>query len=48
MRINPVFYVVLLELVPYNIPIIILDLSNKNKTIEYEVEDVINYFIQNG
>ncbi len=45
MYINLVFYVVLLELVPYNIPIIILDLLNKNETIEYEVEDVINYSI---
>ncbi len=41
-RINLVFYVVLLELVPYDVPIIIPDLLNKNKTIKYEVEDVIN------
>ncbi len=42
MRINLVFYVALLEPAPYNTPIIIPDLLDKNKTIEYEVEDVIN------
>ncbi len=42
MRINPVFYVVLLKLVPYKVPIIVLNLLNKNKTIKYKVEDVIN------
>ncbi len=42
MRINLVFYVVLLEPAPYNIPVIVLDLLNKNETIEYEVEDIIN------
>ncbi len=42
MYINLVFYVVLLELVPYNIPVIIPDLLDKNKTIEYKVEDIIN------
>ncbi len=41
-RINLVFYVVLLEPVPYNIPIIILDFLKENKTIKYEVEDIIN------
>ncbi len=42
MRINLVFYVVLLELAPYNIPIIILDFLKENEIIEYEVEDIIN------
>ncbi len=42
MRINLVFYVVLLELVPYNIPVIILDLLDENKTIKYKVKDIIN------
>ncbi len=42
MRINPVFYVVLLKLVPYNIPVIVLDLLEENKVIEYKVEDIIN------
>ncbi len=42
MRINLVFYVALLELAPYNIPVIILNLLDENETIEYEVEDVIN------
>ncbi len=42
MRINPVFYVVLLGPAPYNIPVIILDLSEENETIKYEVEDIIN------
>ncbi len=41
-RINLVFYVVLLKLVPYNIPIIVLDLLDKNETIEYKVKDIIN------
>ncbi len=42
MRINLVFYVALLKPVPYNIPVIILNLLNKNETIEYKVEDIIN------
>ncbi len=42
MRINLVFYVVLLEPAPYNIPIIVLDLLDENKIIKYEVEDIIN------
>ncbi len=42
MRIYPVFYVVLLELVPYNTPTIALDLLEDNKLIEYKVEDIIN------
>ncbi len=42
MCINLVFYVALLEPAPYNIPVIILDLSDENETIEYEVRDVIN------
>ncbi len=42
MYINLVFYVVLLELAPYNISVIILDLLDKNKTIKYKVEDIIN------
>ncbi len=42
MRINPVFYVALLEPAPYNTPIITPDLLNKNESIEYKVEDVIN------
>ncbi len=41
-RINLVFYVVLLELVPYNVPIIVLDFLEENKIIKYEVEDIIN------
>ncbi len=42
MRIYPVFYVVLLELAPYNIPTITLDLLEDNKLIKYKVEDIIN------
>jgi len=42
MRIYLVFYIVLLELVPYNILIIILQLLEENKLIKYEVEDIIN------
>ncbi len=42
MRINLVFYVVLLEPAPYNVLIIILDLLDKNEIIEYEVENIIN------
>ncbi len=42
MRINPVFYVALLELAPHNAPVITPDLLDKNETIEYEVEDIIN------
>ncbi len=42
MRINLVFYVVLLELAPYNVPTIALDLSKDNKLIKYKVEDIIN------
>jgi len=42
MRIYLVFYVVLLELVLPNILTIALQLLGKNKTIEYEVEDIIN------
>ncbi len=42
MYINLVFYVALLEPVPYNTPIIVPDLSDENETIEYEVEDIIN------
>jgi len=42
MRIYPVFYVVLLEPAPYNTLIIVLDLSEENKTIKYKVEDIIN------
>ncbi len=42
MRIYPVFYVVLLELAPYNAPTIALDLSEDNELIEYKVEDIIN------
>ncbi len=42
MYINLVFYVVLLEPAPYNIPIIIPDLLDKNETIKYKVKDIIN------
>ncbi len=42
MRIYLVFYVVLLELVPYNVPTITLDLSEDNELIKYKVEDIIN------
>ncbi len=42
MRIYPVFYVVLLEPVPYKAPTIALDLLEDNKLIEYKVEDIIN------
>ncbi len=42
MRIYLVFYVVLLELVPYNTPTIALDLLKDNELIEYKVEDIIN------
>jgi len=42
MRIYLIFYVVLLELVLYNVLTIILELLEENKTIEYEVEDIIN------
>ncbi len=45
MRIYPVFYVVLLEPVPYNILTIIPDLLNKNEIIKYKVEGVINYSV---
>ncbi len=41
-RINLVFYVALLELIPYNTPVIILNFLDKNKIIEYKVEDIIN------
>ncbi len=41
-RIYPVFYIVLLELAPYNVPTIALDLSKNNELIEYKVEDIIN------
>ncbi len=42
MRIYPVFYVVLLEPAPYNVPTIALDLSEDNELIEYKVEDIID------
>ena len=41
MRINLTFYVSLLELVVDDVPTITLELSEDNKTIKYEVEDII-------
>ncbi len=42
MRINLVFYIVLLELVPLNILTIVLDLLEDNELIKYKVENIIN------
>jgi len=42
MQIYLVFYVVLLELAPYNILTIVLQLLEENKLIEYKVEGIIN------
>ena len=41
--INLVFYISLLETVPNNILIVISELLNKNKSIEYKVESIILY-----
>ena len=41
MRINLVFYISLLELVPKNILVIVPDLLEENEFIKYEVEDII-------
>ncbi len=41
-RIYLVFYVALLELALYNAPTIALQLLDKNETIKYKVEDIIN------
>ncbi len=41
-RIYLVFYVVLLELAPHNALTIVLQLSEENELIKYEVEDIIN------
>ncbi len=41
-RIYLVFYVVLLELVPYNVLTIVLQLLEENELIKYEVKDIIN------
>ncbi len=48
MRIYPVFYVALLELVLYKVPTIVLDLSKDNELIEYKVEDIINRSIRDS
>jgi hypothetical protein len=42
MRIYLVFYVVLLELAPYNVLTIVLQLLEENELIKYKVEDIIN------
>jgi len=42
MRIYLVFYVALLELVPYNTLTIAPQLLEENKLIEYEVENIID------
>jgi hypothetical protein len=41
MRINLVFYISLLELVPENTPVIVLDLLEENESIKYEVKGII-------
>ena len=42
MRINPVFHASLLELVLPNVETFVLELNQEvNKTIEYEVEEII-------
>ncbi len=46
MRINLIFYILLLELIPQNVLIIILNLSKKNEIIEYEVLDIIKQAIK--
>jgi hypothetical protein len=40
-RINLLFYISLLELVPDNTLVIILELSEENEFMEYKVEDII-------
>ncbi len=40
MRINPVFYISLLEPAPQNALTIAPELAEENETIEYEVEDI--------
>jgi len=42
MRIYLVFYVVLLELVLYNVLTIVLQLLKENKLIKYKVEDIVD------
>ena len=42
MRINPVFYVLLLEPVLHNVLTIAPELLKDNKSIEYKVEDIIS------
>ena len=42
MRINPVFYILLLELALEGAPTIALELLEENKSIEYKVEGIIN------
>jgi len=42
MRIYLVFYVALLELALLDAPTIVLQLLDKNETIKYEVDDIIN------
>jgi len=41
-RIYLVFYVVLLELVLYNVLTIVLQLSKENKLIKYKVKDIVD------
>ena len=41
--INLVFYIFLLKTVLDNVPTVILELLNKNKSIEYKVESIILY-----
>jgi hypothetical protein len=40
MKINLVFYISLLEPIPYNILIIVLELVEENKIVEYKVKDI--------
>ncbi len=42
MRIYLVFYIVLLELVPYDVLTIVLQLSKENELIKYKVKDIID------
>ncbi len=41
MRINPVFYISLLELVLQNVPIIAPELLDKNEDVIYEVQEIL-------